>query len=334
MRTMHLFAGVGGGLLADLILGHEPVCAVEWDPYCCAVLRERAAEGWFPGLHVYEGDVRLWDPSPWAGRVDCIAAGFPCQDLSCAGRGAGIGGERSGLWVEVMRAVDAIRPRFVFLENVPAIRTRGGEVVLAALRQRGYRCRCGTLAAEDVGAPHRRERWWCLASADAERSERRQVNGACRVDRQDGIQQWQESASWIGELRAAMPDASSLLGTEKQRGEQDGDSQRASEVANSQGTVPRNGLRDEDVADSDSERSQARVKRGDQRVSRGRQAHDSTTVEGRRDRAERSWWSVEPDVGRVAHGVASRVDRLRGIGNGQVPLQAALAWVLLGGPVA
>ena len=80
MRTLHLFAGIGGGLLADLILGHEPVCAVEIDPYCCAVLRDRRGEGWFPDLHVHEGDVRLWDPSPWAGGVDCIAAGFPCQD--------------------------------------------------------------------------------------------------------------------------------------------------------------------------------------------------------------------------------------------------------------
>ena len=60
---MHLFAGHGGGLLADLILGHTPVVAVEWDGYACQVLRERAADGWFPGLRVWEGDVRLFHPS-------------------------------------------------------------------------------------------------------------------------------------------------------------------------------------------------------------------------------------------------------------------------------
>lgn len=164
MRTIHLFAGAGGGLLADLILGHTPVCAVEWDAYCCQVLRERAEEGWFPGLHVHEGDVRLFDPSDWAGRVDCIHAGFPCQDISAAGTGAGINGERSGLVSEVFRAIDAIRPRFAYLENSPQIRTRGRHRVIAELVARGYAWRDGILAAADVGAWHDRERWWCVAA--------------------------------------------------------------------------------------------------------------------------------------------------------------------------
>ena len=81
---MHLFAGIGGGLLADLILGHRPIVAVEWDKYACRILRERAADGWFPDLSVWEGDVRLFDPSEYKGRVDCIHAGFPCQDISVA----------------------------------------------------------------------------------------------------------------------------------------------------------------------------------------------------------------------------------------------------------
>ncbi|MBU6247108.1 MAG: DNA cytosine methyltransferase [Xanthomonadaceae bacterium] len=115
-NTMHLFAGAGGGLLADLILGHTPIVAVEWDAYACAVLRERAAGGWFPGLHVHEGDVRMFDPSKYAGRVDCIHAGFPCQDISVAGSGAGIHGDRSGLYREVLRIADVVRPRFLFKE--------------------------------------------------------------------------------------------------------------------------------------------------------------------------------------------------------------------------
>lgn len=167
LRTLHLFAGAGGGLLADLILGHIPVIAVEWDKHCCNVLRERAADGWFPGLQVWEGDVRLFDPSEYAGRVDCIAAGFPCQDISAAGKGAGITGARSGLVREVFRAIDAIRPSFVFLENSPRIRTRGRDVVIGELVARGYAWRDGVLGAADVGAPHQRDRWWCLA-ADAD----------------------------------------------------------------------------------------------------------------------------------------------------------------------
>ncbi len=109
MNTMHLFAGGGGGLLADLILGHTPIVAVEWDKNACRVLRDRAADGWFPGLHVYEGDVRVFDPSDYAGRVDCIAAGFPCQDISVAGSQLGVGeGRRSGLYREVLRIADIV----------------------------------------------------------------------------------------------------------------------------------------------------------------------------------------------------------------------------------
>ncbi|MDE2470259.1 MAG: DNA cytosine methyltransferase [Bradyrhizobium sp.] len=163
LRTMHLFAGAGGGLLADLILGHRPVVAVEWDAYACQVLRERAADGWFPGLHVYEGDVRLFDPSEYAGSVDCIAAGFPCQDISVAGKGAGIGeGTRSGLYREVLRIAGIVRPRYLWLENVAAIVPLLGTVVgdLAAL---GYDCRWCCLRASAVGAPIDRERWWCIA---------------------------------------------------------------------------------------------------------------------------------------------------------------------------
>ena len=173
MRTMHLFSGAGGGLLADLILGHEPVVAVEWDDYCCRVLRERAADGWFPGLHVHEGDVRLFDPSEYAGRVDCIAAGFPCQDVSNAGARAGLGeGTRSGLYREVLRIAGTVRPRYLFLENVAAIIPLLGTVLgdLAAL---GYDCRWLCLRASAVGAPVDRDRWWCLASSNASMGEAR-----------------------------------------------------------------------------------------------------------------------------------------------------------------
>lgn len=120
---MHLFAGAGGGLLADLILGHKPIVAVEWEPYACQVLRERAAEGWFPGLRVWEGDVRLFDPSEYAGSVDCIHAGFPCQPFSVAGSRKGAQDERGELFAEVVRCIEAVRPKYVFLENVPGLLT-------------------------------------------------------------------------------------------------------------------------------------------------------------------------------------------------------------------
>lgn len=165
MRTMHLFAGAGGGLLADLILGHTPVVAVEWEPYACQVLRERAADGWFPELHVWEGDVRLFDPSEYAGNVDCIHAGFPCQDISRAGNQAGVGeGTRSGLYREVLRIAGVVRPRYLFLENVSAILSNGLGTVLGDLAALGYDARWCCLKASDVGAPHHRDRWFALCT--------------------------------------------------------------------------------------------------------------------------------------------------------------------------
>ena len=164
MKTMHLFAGGGGGLLADLILGHEPIVAVEWDSYCCKILRERALDGWFEGLHVWEGDVRLFNPSEYEGRVDIIHAGFPCQDISHAGKQAGLKeGTRSGLYREVLRIAGVVRPKYLFMENVSAILSNGLGTVLADLAALGYDSRYCCIRASDVGAPHGRDRWWLRA---------------------------------------------------------------------------------------------------------------------------------------------------------------------------
>lgn len=162
---MHLFAGHGGGLLADLILGHTPVVAVEWDGYACQVLRERAADGWFPDLRVHEGDVSLFDPSEYTGSVDIIHAGFPCQDISVAGKQAGVSeGTRSGLYREVLRIAGVVRPKQLFLENVSAILSNGLGTVLGDLAALGYDCRWLCIRASDVGAPHHRDRWFLLAN--------------------------------------------------------------------------------------------------------------------------------------------------------------------------
>ena len=139
MRTMHLFAGGGGGLLADLILGHTPIVAVEWDKYACDILRERAKDGWFEGLHVWEGDVRLFDPSKYKGVVDCIHAGFPCQPFSQAGNRKGSEDVRGDLFAEVLRCVEAVRPKYIFLENVAGLLTSQSSVCVCGwpYRRRG-----------------------------------------------------------------------------------------------------------------------------------------------------------------------------------------------------
>lgn len=182
LRTMHLFAGGGGGILADLILGHRPIVAVEWDKYACEVLRARAADGWFDGMSVWEGDVRLFDPSEYKGRVDCIHAGFPCQDISQAGSQRGVGEDtRSGLYREVLRIADNVRPKYLFLENVSAIVSGDGgsmlRTVVGDLASRGYDCVWRCLSASEVGANHKRDRWWLLAYPNGNSKSNESING-------------------------------------------------------------------------------------------------------------------------------------------------------------
>jgi len=197
IRTMHLFAGHGGGLLADIILGHKPVVAVEWEPYACQVLRERAADGWFPGLRVHEGDVSLFDPSEYTGFVDVIHAGFPCQDVSVAGKQAGVSeGTRSGLYREVLRIAGVVRPKFLFLENVSAILSNGLETVLGDLAALGYDSRWCCIRASDVGAPHQRDRWFLLADTDSAQCQGNERTERVESEHADiGGSSWWESES-------------------------------------------------------------------------------------------------------------------------------------------
>ena len=145
-RTMHLFAGAGGGILGDLILGHVPVCAVELEKYPRDVLLQRQRDGILPWFAVWD-DVTTFDGKPWRGYVDCICGGFPCQDISAAGKGAGIEGERSGLWSEFARIISEVRPRFAFIENSPMLTIRGLDVVLCDLAKMGYDAEWGVLGA-------------------------------------------------------------------------------------------------------------------------------------------------------------------------------------------
>lgn len=162
LNELHLFAGAGGGILGGILLGHTTVCAVEIEPYCRKVLLQRQRDGILPKFPIWD-DVKTFDGEPWRGRVDVVCGGFPCQDISAAGKGAGINGERSGLWREMARIIGEVRSRFVFIENSPLLRTRGLQVVLRDLAEMGYDAKWCVLGAKTVGAFHERERIWILA---------------------------------------------------------------------------------------------------------------------------------------------------------------------------
>lgn len=162
MNELALFAGAGGGILGGLLLGWRTVCAVEIDAYCRSVLLARQRDGLLERFPIWD-DVRTFDGKPWRGHVDVISGGFPCQDISSLGKGAGISGERSGLWSEFARILCEVRPMCAFVENSPMLLHRGVDRVLGDLAALGFDARWGVLGACIAGAPHTRERVWIVA---------------------------------------------------------------------------------------------------------------------------------------------------------------------------
>tara|TARA_R100001039_G_C1854802_1_gene117777 strand:- start:23170 stop:23883 length:714 start_codon:yes stop_codon:yes gene_type:complete len=171
MNVLELFAGAGGGILGSQLLGHRTVCAVEYDRYAASVLMQRQNDGILPPFPIWD-EVRTFRGEPWRGIVDCVSGGFPCQDISSAGKGAGIEGEKSGLWSEMFRIVSEIRPSFVFVENSDRLVSRGLGRVLGDLASIGYDSEWMRLRASECGANHVRPRLWVLAHANSAQLER------------------------------------------------------------------------------------------------------------------------------------------------------------------
>lgn len=237
MNELALFAGAGGGILGGALLGWTTVCACEIEPYPRHVLLHNQELGLLPRFPIWD-DIRTFDGTPWRGLVDIVTGGFPCQDISAAGKGAGITGTRSGLWTEMHRIIREVQPRYAFMENSPMLTSRGLGRVLGDLAEIGYHAAWCVLGAADCGAPHQRDRIWILA-------------------------------------QNPNPDSTQLSG---------------------------NGMPERPAQENP------------------RLRHHGSL------RSTRNPWAFEPRVGRVADGVAARVDRLKALGNGQVPLVAATAF--------
>lgn len=209
-RTMHLFSGLGGGLLADNLLGHRPVCAVEINEHCQQVLSQRQKDGIFPWFPIFN-DVTTFDGKPWRGLVHCISGGFPCQDISTAGKGEGITGERSGLWKEYARIIGEVRPPFAFMENSPMLTRRGFEVVLGDLAEMGYNAEWCVLEAAHIGARHHRARVWILAYDQGLSTELQEMVHQAGLERKSGgITRNEAPTIWASGWNAYQP---SMVGT-------------------------------------------------------------------------------------------------------------------------
>ena len=275
-----LFSGIGGLELGLERAGLGPVVwQCESDPYARRVL----AKHW-PGVPCYE-DITTMEDVP---HVDIVCGGFPCQDLSYAGKGAGLGGERSGLFYELMRIVRLVRPRYVVLENVPALLTRGLYAVLGALAESGYDAQWDCIPASAVGAPHRRDRIFIVAelrNADGEGEPVVSLNG--------------EASGVLGLVADADGERPSAY--ERRGRDQGGEAWPAGEAGGSR-----------DVADPPGKERSGLSRRATEE-------HSFAGGSGFHVGGPASWWLSEPDVGRVADGIPSRVDRLRCLGNAVVP---------------
>jgi len=279
LRELALFAGAGGGILGGHLLGWRTVCAVEWEAYPASILVARQNDKILPPFPIWD-DVQTFDGKPWQGIVDVVSGGFPCQDISAAGKGGGITASRSSMWKHMARIIGEVRPKYCFVENSPMLTNRGLGVVLGDLAEMGFNAEWGVLSAADVGAKHLRERIWIVGYS--------KLHGhIASIDKQVISRKPNRPKGNIKQFERPS----------------------ISKISNSTSI-------------------------GQQRQGKHEQSIDSAkNCQGQTNYAESigrpEFWAIEPNVGRVANGVAARVDRLKAIGNGQVPLCAATAWELL-----
>ena len=331
MRVGSLFSGVGLGDLGLTQAGMEIAFQVEIEPYARKVLELRWPDvpkfGDIRGVHTKEncplahavsesGEVGGHDkanaekgrdgrnyrsrsrshdrgkslsktdgcpnclPTP---PCDLLAGGFPCQDISVAGKGAGLQGARSGLWSEFHRLIREIRPRYVLVENVTALLGRGLGTVLGDLAESGYDAEWDCIPASALGAPHQRDRVWIVAYSGLLGSSKYEVETM-------GIKQRRESSDDVADTKSEG----------LQRGRPERSETRSPKIQSGRGGGTREIL---------NPASPGLPHRPEEKIFRSETLKEF-------ERSNR--WPVEPNVGRVAHGVPSRVDRLKGLGNGQV----------------
>lgn len=288
MNGLDLFSGIGG-----ISIALEPwvrtVAYCEQDRYAQGVLFSRMQSGDIHRAPIWDDVTTL--QSRVLGTIDIITGGFPCQDISCAGNGAGLEGKRSGLFFEIVRLVGELRPKFVFLENVPAITVRGLDRVLLEFTAIGYDCRWTIVSAAELGAPHLRERWFLLAHTNSER-----------------IRNTEKRESETAPVSFNHGTPESLANSARQRCREKGKFRY---------------LQSEEWTAGGGEEMAYANGEGLERCRREESSELGSAKGG--------WWSVEPDVGRMANGVPKATHRIKCLGNAVVPEQAREAFMRLMG---
>lgn len=296
MNELSLFSGSGGGLLGTKLLGFRAIGYVEWDPYCQAVIAQRIKDGFLEEAPIF-GDIREFVKSgaarEYRGFADVVTAGFPCQPFSVAGKQAGADDPRN-MWPATADVLRAVRPRFALLENVPGLLATGYcERIFADLAALGFDAEWGVFSAAGSGAPHRRERLFIVAHAQCP-------------------EWWSQTERW-DEPNRHDPGRQKASGWFGERG------QNVAHARHEHEHLQQRQVRDEPAGSCYEVPDSCGEGRPGRQLSCGAEPQQSNA-------GVNSWWDTEPDVGRVAHGVAARMDRLKALGNGQVSAVVARAW--------
>lgn len=347
LYTLHLFSGAGGGILADLLLGHRPIGAVEIEQYPRDVLLRHQLTGELPRFPVWD-DVRSFSidndaTRPFIERLRgireqlCISGGFPCQDISAAGKRAGITGEKSGLWKEFARIVGEIRPKYVFLENSNLLVRRELDVVLSDLAEMRYSLAWGIISAADIGAPHLRKRFWGLAVRERERE-----ISDCESSRLETTRSRSSDKTGVvrpSDLRQILPNSQSsrqqtigIGGDNEQTQFRPDELRRSLSDAGNDGIVERVGELQEHIENATLDGrgkavDESRKRRQAESVVGGMANGISRWLDDCRN--GKLWTPDEKGLARIAVDIQNRAARLKAIGNAQVPLCAAVAFTML-----
>ena len=288
LTTIDLFSGIGGFALGLDATGYfETTQFVEMDKYCQKILTKN-----FKGVPIHE-DVKTYRPKT----ADVVVGGFPCQGFSVAGKRKGTSDDRY-LWPEMLRVIREAKPRWVIGENVRGIiNIEDGMVfkqVHSDLEAEGFQTKCFVLPAASVNAPHQRYRTFFIGQS-MENSRRSLQSGGLKQeenadeDRQGHADQLERSG---GTRKNAMADSNNRYNRQEEEVCTRGNTSEPSS---------------EDVSDTN------------EQMLEGQWQEPQRSQEEFTDISESGWWELEPDVGRVAHGVSNRAHRLRSLGNAVVP---------------
>jgi DNA (cytosine-5)-methyltransferase 1 len=200
MNILDLFSGIGGFSLGLERAGMRTVAFCEIDPHARKVLNKH-----WPDVPVFT-DVSTLSKGDLSEQIDVLAGGFPCQDISTAGLGAGLSGSRSGLWFQYHRLIKEIQPRYAIIENVSALRSRGLDQVLWSLFEIGYDAEWHCIPAAAIGAPHQRDRVWIVAYPHSAHSEGRRLSSGTYAQYADTVSAgWWETEPAVGRVANGLP---------------------------------------------------------------------------------------------------------------------------------